>query len=82
MKVIQSIGRTLVVAIAFGSAVLGTLTISAPRAQALPPRLLCGPTILWICTMPGGSEVLFGGTVCEKIAFERQTGSTCVPYGG
>lgn len=74
--------------IAFGSvvglaAVLGAAVLVQP-ASAGGPRggPMCGPTILWICSGPGGPDVLFGGTICEKAAFEQSTGLTCVPYTG
>jgi hypothetical protein len=55
------------------------LTASSDRAAAGP---LCGPTILWSCAVPGCPDcpvVIFGGTVCQKEAFERQTGRVCTP---
>jgi hypothetical protein len=50
------------------------------RAEARGPIFLCGPDYLWVCSGPGGPDVLFGGTVCDKALFERQTGLTCVPF--
>jgi len=60
------------------------MTLTAPSTAAAPggPPLLCGPTYLWVCSGPGGPVVLFPGTICDKILFERQSGLTCVPYGG
>lgn len=83
MNVIRRIGKSLVVGSALGALVLGALALTAPRADAKPPiGPLCGPSYLWECTGPGGPTVLFPGTVCDKIVFERRTGLTCKPYGG
>lgn len=73
--------KSFVFAGAFGALLLGAMTLTAPRAEARPPiQPLCGPTLLWSCTGVGGPDVLFPGTVCDKITFEKQTGLTCVPY--
>lgn len=50
-------------------------------AKARPPipGPLCGPTLQWSCSGPGGPDVLFIGTKCDKFQFERKTGLTCVP---
>lgn len=80
MNRMRKIGKGLLLSSAFGVLLCGALTLSAPRAEALRPGLLCGPTYLWICSGPGGPDVLFAGTICERIVFERQTGLTCVPY--
>jgi len=61
---------------AIGVGMVGVLT---PEAEARP-ILLCGPTYLWVCSGPGGPDVLFAGTICERAAFEKQTGLSCVPY--
>ena len=82
MKTIRLVGKALFVSASSAALVVGAMTLSAPRAEALPPGLLCGPTYLWACSGPGGPDVLFPGTICEKIEFERQSGLTCVPFGG
>lgn len=82
MKTIRRVGKALLFSALSGALVVGVMTASAPRAEALPPILLCGPTYLWVCSGPGGPDVLFAGTICERKVFERQTGLTCVPYGG
>ncbi len=82
MKTIRRLGRALLVSGLSAVLVAGAMTAAAPRAEALPPILLCGPTFLWICSGPGGPDVLFPGTICERRIFERQTGLTCVPFTG
>ncbi|MEM7306121.1 MAG: hypothetical protein AAF682_05590 [Planctomycetota bacterium] len=83
MNVTRNFARAVLAGSAFGALVLGTLTLQAPRASALPPiGPLCGPTFLWVCSGPGGPDVLFSGTICEKAKFEKKTGKTCVPYSG
>jgi hypothetical protein len=83
MKSGRKTGRALVASTALGAMAMCAITLIAPGARAdRPPGPLCGPTILWVCSGPGGPLVLFGGTVCEKVLFEEETGLTCVPYGG
>jgi hypothetical protein len=82
MKTFRNFARALLVTSAFGAAVFGGINLTAPRAEAVAPILLCGPTILWSCSGPGGPDILFAGTVCERLIFERRNGVTCVPYGG
>ena len=80
MRLSRKIGNAFVASFACAALAIGTLTLSSPHAEARPPILLCGPTYLWVCSGPGGPDVLFAGTICEKVAFEKQTGLTCVPY--
>ena len=76
--------------IAFGSvvglaAVLGAAVLVQPASGARPggpPGPLCGPTIFFVCSVPGEDDVFVGLTICEVAAFERKTGRTCVPFGG
>ncbi len=82
MKTMRRLGKALVVSSLSAVLALGVMTLASPRAEALPPVLLCGPTFLWSCSGPGGPDVLFPGTICEKRIFERQTGLTCVPFSG
>ena len=83
MKTTRRIGKGLLGGSLCAAIVLGVMTLTAPRAEAGGLfRLLCGPSILWFCSGPGGPDVLFGGTVCEKLQFEQQTGLTCVPFTG
>ncbi len=60
--------------------VLGVVALNTP-AVAAPAGPLCGPTLLWDCTMPNGSHKLVGGTRCQIAAFQQQTGAHCVPSG-
>ena len=60
--------------------VVATITLGVSSAQAARrPGPLCGPTILWSCVLPNGNVVPFAGTVCERAAYEMQTGATCKP---
>lgn len=59
-------------------AVLGITLLAQPADARRPIEPLCGPTILWTCH-GGGDSVIFAGTVCEKEAFENETGLHCVP---
>lgn len=81
MKSARRLARASLVAAAFAAVVLGASTLFAPRAEAIP-IFLCGPTLLWECSGPGGPDVLFAGTTCERARFERRSGLTCVPYSG
>lgn len=81
MKALRRMASTLVAGSTLAAFLLGGLALTSAPAQA-GPVLLCGPTILWICSGPGGPDVLFGGTICEKARYEKKTGRTCVPYGG
>ena len=82
MKLVRRIASTVFAGSTLAALVLGGIALTSTPARAARPGPLCGPTILWICTGPGGQSVLFGGTVCEKVRFEKRTGATCVPYGG
>lgn len=72
-------GRACVATLAGVAMAIGATTLLSSRAEARP-IFLCGPTYLWVCSGPGGPDVLFAGTICEKVAYEKQTGQTCVPY--
>lgn len=70
-----------------GAALLaGFAAISQSQAVAAnPPQPDCGPTYLWICVIPGCPtcpDVLFEGTICEKVEYEKQTGRVCSHYPG
>jgi hypothetical protein len=82
MKILRKIGAPLLVGMVLTALVTGGVVLTSTPVQAGTPILLCGPTILWVCSGPGGPDVLFGGTVCEKAEYEKETGRTCVPYGG
>lgn len=62
----------------------GFAGISQSQAlAAFPPQPDCGPSFLWVCVVPGCPscpEVLFGGTICEKQQYEKQTGRVCTLY--
>jgi hypothetical protein len=65
-----------------GALALGiSLTASSGRVAAVqPPEPDCGPNFLWACVVPGclSCEVVhFDGTVCEKNAYQKQTGRVC-----
>lgn len=81
MKTLRRIGKASFVTAALVATIVGASTVLAPRAEAIPV-LLCGPTYLWACSGPGGPDILFAGTVCERMRFEARTGYTCVPYSG
>lgn len=77
MKTVAKLGM---LAVAGGTLLLGSIALQQP-AQARP-RPDCGPTREWICSLPGCPDcydVLFEGTVCEKSAYEKQTGRVCTP---
>jgi hypothetical protein len=70
-----------IVGLALVVVALGIALWPAPQAEALaPPGPQCGPSYLWICSGPGGPDILFGGTICEKNEFEKENGVTCVPF--
>jgi hypothetical protein len=76
----RNFGLSIAVGLMIATLAIGGVLLTSPTAEAVTPPLLCGPTILWVCSGPGGPDVLFGGTVCEKEAYEKETGRTCVPY--
>ena len=84
MITLRRLGKALLVSLLSAVLVMGTMTLSAPRAEAVHPIpiFLCGPTILWACSGIGGPDVLFAGTICDKVRFERISGKTCVPFRG
>jgi hypothetical protein len=60
-----------------------TLTLSSDRVAAVQPEPDCGPSFEWICVDPGCPScppVFFDGTVCERGAFQRQTGLVCTRH--
>lgn len=76
----RRLARAAVLGFATLALAIGAFTLTSPTAHAgLKPPLLCGPTLQWSCQKIGGPAQLFIGTVCEKSAFERKTGSTCKP---
>ena len=81
MKSTQRVGKSFIAASICAAVVLGAIGLAPQRAEAKRPGgPLCGPTILWICTFPDGSQQPFGGTVCERSAYEQKTGATCTFY--
>ncbi len=74
--------RVLFVGISSFVVMLGAalfLGLASDTAEAKRPGgPMCGPTYMWSCTGPGG-DTEFAGTICDKFAYERATGSTCVP---
>lgn len=72
MKKPVTIGRAAM-ALAVVS-VIGVATAFAAR----PIQPDCGPTRLWSCKFPNGSERIVEGTVCEI----RRLRADCVPYAG
>ena len=81
MKLFRRLGSTLFAGSTLAALVLGGLALTSSPVQAGRPEPDCGPTFCWICSGPGGPDVLFEGTVCEKARFEKQTGLHCV-HGG
>ena len=78
MKTVARIGSFVLTG---GILTLGAAALLQP-VQAVRPQPDCGPTFSWNCVRPGCPdcyEVLFEGTVCEKAAFEKQTGLVCSP---
>jgi hypothetical protein len=70
--------------LASGTLALASVVLVRDTANARPPGPECGPTRQWSCALPGCPdcyEVLFEGTVCEKVAFEKKTGRVCSPEG-
>ena len=78
------ITRVLLAGTVLAATAFGGVSLASSRSTLgfIPITPLCGPSFLWSCSKIGGPEFLFGGTVCEKIIFERRTGTTCVPFGG
>ena len=78
MKSFRKLGLFILTtgAVGLGSvALLNQPTYASPRPD-------CGPTRQWICVLPGCPDcydVLFEGTVCEKAAYEKETGRKCSP---
>ncbi len=77
MKRLNRFGRGLAACSLLGAMAVGAATLATPRAEARP-ILLCGPTYQWICTLPGGEVVPFGGTICEMLEFEKRKHADCV----
>lgn len=72
-------GAIVLVAAAVAAALVA---LEQAPAYAGRPAPDCGPTREWNCVVPGCPdcpEILFEGTVCEKAAFEKQTGRVCSP---
>jgi len=77
MKTIAKISLSTLIG---GTLALGCTALFQP-AQARPTPD-CGPTRQWVCELPGCPDcyvVLFEGTICEKSAYEKQTGRKCSP---
>jgi len=77
MKTIAKISLSTLIG---GTLALGCAALFQP-AQARPTPD-CGPTRQWVCELPGCPDcyvVLFEGTICEKSAYEKQTGRKCSP---
>ena len=51
-------------------------TAKAPR-----PGPMCGPTILFECTLMDGSTEFVGLTTCEVAKYEKKNKATCEPVG-
>ena len=82
MDALRKFGQALVVGAASCALVFGALTATGSQSEAMPIGPLCGPTLQWSCSGIGGPDILYVGTVCDKIRFEKKTGLTCVPFGG
>ena len=81
MKLVRRMASTLFAFSALGALVVGGIALASAPAEA-GQEPLCGPTFQWICSGPGGPDVLFEGTVCERNDFEKESGLECKPYGG
>jgi hypothetical protein len=82
MKTVAKLGMLVLTG---GTLVFGSAAVQQPAHARPRPQPECGPTRQWTCALPGCPdcyEVLFVGTVCEKAAFEKQTGRVCTPDGG
>jgi|SwirhirootsSR3_FD_contig_31_10075844_length_308_multi_3_in_0_out_0_1 hypothetical protein len=72
--------RRLALLAASTLALVISLTVSSDHVAAVQPQPDCGPTFSWVCVVPGCLScgvVHFEGTVCEKNAYQKQTGRTC-----
>ena len=77
----RTLAKLGMLALTSGSLALGSAALLQQPAYAAP-RPDCGPTRQWICVLPGCPDcyvVSFEGTVCEKAAYERQSGRKCSP---
>ena len=86
MMKIEMLSRWGMLAFLGVALVAGLASLEQSQAFAVvPPGPECGPTYLWICVVPGCPtcpDVLFEGTICEKVQYERQTGRVCSHYPG
>ena len=72
-----------IVTLTSGTLALGAAALLDQPAYAAPTPD-CGPTRQWVCVVPGCPDcnvVEFEGTICEKTAFEKETGRKCSPEG-
>lgn len=57
---------------------VGVIPFVQSQTSIAVPQPDCGPTRQWICIVEG-EEIPFEGTICEKIAFERENEAVCYP---
>jgi hypothetical protein len=81
MKLVRRVASAAFAFSALGALVAGGLALASASAEA-GQEPLCGPTFQWTCSGPGGPDVLFEGTVCERDDFEKESGLACKPFGG
>jgi len=82
MSKIRSARRWSVLVFAVAVLTVVAAEVASSQVQARPPRPDCGPTREWNCVVPGCPEcpeILFEGTICEKVEFEQMTGRVCSP---
>ena len=83
MKRPSFFAKTALAGVAGLAALLGVAVLVQSASAGNPiPGPQCGPTIFWVCSGGGDDSVFFAGTVCEKNAFEAETGLVCVPFPG
>ena len=77
----RTLAKLVMLTLTSGALALGSAALLHQPAYAAP-RPDCGPTRQWVCVLPGCPDcyvVEFEGTVCEKAAYEKQTGRKCSP---
>lgn len=74
--------KTVLSALVLVALAIGVTALISSQAAAFGPvgGPQCGPHYRWSCSGPGGPDVLFFGTVCDKLVFEQQTGLTCTAF--
>jgi hypothetical protein len=71
--------RALSTLAVLGAMAMGGVALTTDATARPPGGPLCGPTILFDCTLRDGSTELVGLTRCEVKKFERKNRATCEP---